>query len=82
VPIITLTPIAATARRLALAWGQHCVLTPNADDLEHMIDTACQFASSEGFAEDGQRIIITVGVPLGAAGATNMLRVAEVRKKS
>ena len=82
VPIITLTPIAATARRLALAWGQHCVLTPNADDLEHMIDTACQFASSEGFAEDGQRIIITVGVPLGAVGATNMLRVAEVKKKS
>ncbi len=80
VPIITLTPIPATARRLALAWGQHCVLTPNADDLEHMIDTACQFASSEGFAEAGQRIIITVGVPLGAPGATNMLRIAEVGK--
>ncbi|MEQ1519984.1 MAG: pyruvate kinase [Aestuariivirga sp.] len=81
VPIITLTPIPATARRLALAWGQHCVLTPNADDLEHMIDTACQFASSEGFAEEGQRIIITVGVPLGAPGATNMLRIAQVGKK-
>ena len=81
VPIITLTPIPATARRLALAWGQHCVLTPNASDLEHMIDTACQFASSEGFAEEGQRIIITVGVPLGAPGATNMLRIAQVGKK-
>ena len=81
VPIITLTPIPATARRLALAWGQHCVLTPNANDLEHMIDTACQFASSEGFAEEGQRIIITVGVPFGAPGATNMLRIAEVGKK-
>ncbi|MGB8316301.1 MAG: pyruvate kinase [Aestuariivirga sp.] len=81
VPIITLTPIPATARRLALAWGQHCVLTPNADDLEHMIETACQFASSEGFAEEGERIIITVGVPLGAPGATNMLRIAQVGKK-
>jgi pyruvate kinase len=81
VPIITLTPIPATARRLALAWGQHCVLTPNADDLEHMIDAACQFASSEGFAEEGQRIIITVGVPLGAPGATNMLRIAQIGKK-
>lgn len=81
IPIITLTPIPATARRLALAWGQHCVLTPNANNLEHMIDTACQFASSEGFAEEGQRIIITVGVPLGAPGATNMLRIAEVGKK-
>ena len=67
VPIITLTPIPATARRLALAWGQHCVLTPNANDLEHMIDTACQFASSEGFAEEGQRIIPQTG--------NNLLRV-------
>ena len=82
VPIITLTPIPATARRLALAWGQHCVLTPNANDLEDMIDTACNFASCEGFAEIGQRIIITVGVPLGTAGATNMLRIAEVKKKA
>jgi pyruvate kinase len=81
VPIITLTPIPATARRLALAWGQHCVLTPNANDLEHMIETACQFASSEGFAEEGQRIIITVGVPLGSPGSTNMLRIAQVEKK-
>ncbi len=81
VPIITLTPIPATARRLALAWGQHCVLTPNANDLEDMIDNACQFAFSEGFAEEGQRIIITVGVPLGAPGATNMLRIAEVKNK-
>ncbi len=80
IPIITLTPIAATARRLALAWGQHCILTPNADNLEHMIDTACQFAFSEGFAAEGQRIIITVGVPLGSPGATNMLRIAEVGK--
>ena len=81
VPIITLTPIPATARRLALAWGQHCVLTPNANDLEDMIETACQFASSEGFAEEGQRIIITVGVPLGSPGSTNMLRIAQVGKK-
>ncbi|HLA02633.1 MAG TPA: pyruvate kinase [Aestuariivirga sp.] len=81
IPIITLTPIAATARRLALAWGQHCILTPNANDLEHMIDTACQFASSEGFADEGQRIIITVGVPLGSPGSTNMLRIAEIGKK-
>jgi pyruvate kinase len=80
VPIITLTPIAATARRLALAWGQHCILTPNANSLEDMIDTACDFASSQGFAEEGQRIIITVGVPLGEPGATNMLRIAQVGK--
>jgi pyruvate kinase len=81
VPIITLTPIPATARRLALAWGQHCLLAPNADDLEHMIEDACRFAYREGFAALGERIIITVGVPLGKAGATNMLRVAVIDKR-
>jgi pyruvate kinase len=80
VPIITLTPIPETARKLALAWGQHCVLTPNASDLEHMIDVACRFAYSEGFAKLGEQIIITVGVPLGRAGATNMLRVATIEQ--
>jgi pyruvate kinase len=78
VPIITLTPIPETARKLALAWGQHCVLTPNASDLEHMIEVACKFAATEGFAKVGEQIIITVGVPLGRAGATNMLRVATI----
>ena len=28
-----------------------------------------------------QRIIITVGVPLGSPGSTNMLRIAQVGKK-
>ncbi len=81
VPIITLTPIPATARKLALAWGQHCVLAPNSDSLDHMIEDACRFAHSEGFAALGERIIITVGVPLGKAGATNMLRVAVIEQR-
>ena len=81
VPIITLTPIAATARRLALAWGQHCLLTPNAANLDVMIEDACRFAASEGFASAGERIIVTVGVPLGKAGATNMLRVAVIEQR-
>jgi pyruvate kinase len=77
-PVIALTPIAATARRLALAWGLHCVLTDDAYDLDDMVKRACGIAFSEGFAEAGQRIIITAGVPLGTPGATNMLRIAYV----
>ncbi len=77
-PVIALTPIAATARRLALAWGLHCVLTDDAHDLDDMVARACRIAFTEGFAEAGQRIIITAGVPLGTPGATNMLRIAYV----
>jgi len=77
-PIIALTPIAATGRRLSLVWGLHCVLTGDAVDLEDMVDKACRIAFQEGYADPGNRILISAGVPLGTPGATNMLRVAFV----
>ena len=78
VPIIALSPIAATARRLSLVWGLHCVVGPEPNNLEDMIQRACEVAIEESFAESGQRIIVTAGVPLGRSGATNMLRIAFV----
>lgn len=78
VPIIALTPNPSTGRRLAVAWGLHCVLTEDAKDLNDMVERACRIARSEGFAEAGQRVIITAGLPLGTPGATNMLRIAYV----
>jgi pyruvate kinase len=77
-PIVALTPIAATGRRLAMVWGLHCVLTSDAEDLDEMVDKACRISYQEGFAQPGQRIIVSAGVPLGTPGATNMLRVAFV----
>ncbi|MHA1165723.1 MAG: pyruvate kinase [Alphaproteobacteria bacterium] len=77
-PILALTPIAATGRRLALVWGLHCVLTSDAENLDEMVEKACRITYREGFAKPGQRIIISAGVPLGTPGATNMLRVAFV----
>ncbi len=77
-PIIALSPVVSTARRLALAWGTHCVVTPDAKDEADMVNKACRIAYQENFAKPGQRIIITVGVPFGTPGATNMLRIAFV----
>lgn len=77
-PVIALTPISATARRLALVWGLHCVLTEDARDLDDMVTRATRIAREEGFADVGQRIIITAGLPLGTPGATNMIRIAYV----
>ena len=79
-PVIALTPIPATARRLALVWGLHCVLTDDAANLDDMVSRATRIAFEEGCADAGQRIIITAGVPLGTPGATNMLRIAYVGK--
>ena len=78
VPIVALSPIIATARRLSLLWGTHCVVTPDATDLDDMVDRACRLSFKEGFARAGQRIIIVAGVPLRTPGATNMVRIAFV----
>lgn len=78
VPIIALSPVVETARRLSLVWGTHCVVTPDATDLEDMVDRACRIAHSEGFSQPGDRVIVTAGVPLRTPGATNMLRIAYI----
>ena len=78
VPIIALSPVRRTARRLALVWGLHCVVSKDARDIDDMVDRASQIAFDEGFAAPGDRIIITAGVPFGTPGATNLLRIALV----
>ena len=78
VPIMALTPIIETARRMTLVWGLHCVFTKDAQDLDDMVDRACRISFRENIARAGQRVIITAGVPLGTPGATNMLRIAFV----
>jgi pyruvate kinase len=77
-PIIVLTPLVETARRLALAWGLHCVTNEDAHDLDDVVDRAARIAFQEGFAKPGDRIVVTAGVPLGTPGSTNLLRVTFV----
>ena len=76
VPIIALSPVRKTARRLSVVWGLHCVVTEDAHNIDEMVDRACSIASGEGFASPLQRVIITAGVPFGTPGATNLLRIA------
>ncbi len=77
-PIIAMSPVHATARRLSLVWGLHCVVGDEPQSIDGMVERACDIAREEGFARPGERIIITAGLPLGTPGATNMLRIAYV----
>jgi pyruvate kinase len=43
-----------------------------------MMSQAGEIAYREEFAKTGERIIITAGVPIGAPGTTNMLRIATI----
>jgi len=76
VPVIALSPVRQTARRLSVVWGLHCVVSEDAHNVSEMLDRACEIAVAQRFASPGDRIIVTAGVPFGTSGATNMLRIA------
>ncbi len=75
-PILSLSALPATARRLSVAWGVHCIVSKDVSDFSEMVDTACARAVEAEFAKAGQRLVITAGVPFGTPGATNVLRIA------
>ena len=77
-PILSLTPHISTARRLALVWGLHSVLSKDVEHVEEMVDQACRTAAAEGFANAGDRLVIMAGMPFGVSGTTNLLWIAGV----
>jgi pyruvate kinase len=78
VPILCLTAELATARRLALLWGAHCVHTSDVRTFSEMVDKARRTALKQEMAKRGDRLVVTAGVPFGTPGATNTLRIAWV----
>ncbi len=77
-PILGLTPRDDTARRLALVWGVHPARVPDAASLDDMSETATHQAKIDGFGSNGDRIVITAGVPFSTPGKTNLLRIARI----
>jgi pyruvate kinase len=75
-PVIGLSPVVATGRKLAAVWGVHCVLTSDPENQAAMVRKACRIAFDEGFAKAGDGVLIVAGVPLGSPGTTNMVRIA------
>ena len=78
VPILGLTSLMSTARKLALVWGVHPVHTADVRNFATMVEKAARIAAAEGFAKNGQRLIVTAGVPFGTPGGTNVLRIVKV----
>ena len=78
-PIVGLTPSEQTARRLAVVWGAHAVVTAETHSMSETVTKASRLALTEGFAKHGDNIVVLAGVPFGQPGTTNALRVAKVR---
>ena len=78
-PVLSLTPSEATARRLAVAWGVHAVVSPETHSMSETVARAVRLAQQEGFAPQGSEVVVIAGIPFGQPGTTNALRVARVK---
>ncbi|MHB1162055.1 MAG: pyruvate kinase [Chloroflexota bacterium] len=72
--IIAPTPSETTLRQLALVWGVQPYLTPRYHNTEEMIRQSVETAQKDGYAREGDLVIITAGLPLMARGRTNLLK--------
>ena len=80
-PILALTPFAATARRLCLTWGIQCFFTGEVDRFKMAVVSAARAAREGGYATEQDQIVVTAGVPFNEPGTTNILRVAPCEER-
>ena len=77
VPIIALTEVMDTARRLCLSWGTTCALTlDRVERFKMAVVAAARATKAQGLATESDMIVVTAGVPFNTPGSTNILRVA------
>ncbi|WP_108259697.1 pyruvate kinase [Mangrovicoccus ximenensis] len=81
VPVVALTPLISTARRLCLYWGVTCATTGEVDRFKMAVVNAARAARQLGIAESKDSIIVTAGVPFNQSGTTNILRVAPCEER-
>ena len=78
VPILALTDEPRTYRQLALVWGVVPALVPHCADYDEMMQRTKSVVAERELASNGDRIIVTAGVPFDMPGTTNLLKVETV----
>lgn len=74
-PIIALTPKKEIRRRLSLSWGINSLDLEELFSTDQMFREMAEVSKEAGLVEEGDMVIITSGLPLGIAGATNLMKI-------
>lgn len=77
-PILALTPLLQTARRLAFVWGVRALISRDVKSFGEVVSDACSFAQKAGYAGPRDILVVTAGIPFQVPGSTNLLRIARV----
>lgn len=79
-PIIAATNTESIRRKLALEWGVYPVLSQTSATTDEVIDNSISASIEAGYAEEGDLVVITAGVPVGLSGTTNLIKVHSIGK--
>jgi pyruvate kinase len=77
-PILCLTQNVKTARRLMLSYGVRTMEVHGIKSFAQTVEMAVKMVKEKGYAQKGDKIVMTAGVPFGVSGTTNVLRIADV----
>jgi pyruvate kinase len=77
-PVLALSPRRDVVRRCQLLWGVHAQLNDEPLQTLDLIEKCARAAVEAGFAERGEKIGITAGLPAGSAGGTNLFKVHDI----
>ncbi len=80
-PILALTPHESVQRELTLSWGVNSVISSTLTNIENLFDEAETQAVSHISLVNGDKLVLTAGIPFGVPGSTNFLYVMDVSKQ-
>ena len=78
VPVLAITPSPVVSGRLMLRWGVYPWQVPAISSVDEMFTTGARLCRDLGLARPGDMVVITGGVPIGAIGSTNLLKVEKI----
>lgn len=76
--IVAMTPYEKTYHQMALEWGVLSMRVDYKDNLEDLMAHCIAVAKKNKLVHNGEKVIITCGMPLDVPGNTNIIRVEEV----
>lgn len=77
-PIVSCTMEPMVQRQMNLSWGVYPLVIAEETSTDGLFRHAVEAACKAGYAEPGDLVVITAGVPLGISGTTNLLKVETI----
>ncbi|MDQ0160191.1 pyruvate kinase [Alkalibacillus salilacus] len=73
--IVAVTSKEHVSRQLSLVWGVHAIHGQPVNSTDEMLALAVEQGLESNLFSQGDRIVITAGVPVGESGTTNLIKV-------